>query len=68
MHETCDKSAKRGPIHRACDETASVCECVCPTSALGVAGKEDGVQQILLTNEADLCHVLLPAFGRRCRP
>lgn len=35
--------------------------CVC-TSALCVTGVEDSIEQILLTDQTDLCHILLPVF------
>lgn len=41
--------------------------CAQPTSALGVAGVENGVKQILLTEEADLCHALLLDIRRNFR-
>lgn len=47
-----------------------VCVCVflCAyTSALGVTGIENSIEQILLTDETDLCHILLPVFGSQWR-
>lgn len=32
------------------------------TSALGVTDMEDGIEQILLTDETDFCHILLLVF------
>lgn len=35
------------------------------TSAMGVTGMEDSIEQILLTDQTDFCHILLPVF--RCQ-
>lgn len=43
-----------------------VCLCGC-TSALGVTGIENSIEQILLTDETDFCHILLPVFRSQWR-
>lgn len=52
-----------GRIKCVTQALVSVCVCVrrC-TSALGVTGMEDCIEQILLTDQTDFCHILLLVF------